>query len=166
MLLKNNDINITGCCIEVETSDPENFKISVDPELWKFLYDCDHRTIYPVKDIEKLGAKSAVRITFKAFEMDIPFNLRGIELSNERLACSHKVKIDKMKDWIKSPFADFEVEKRNTYYLLKKKSKKVNCIECIKGRANKNCLYKRCKKCCNRHTANNNASLPRTGLGT
>jgi hypothetical protein len=98
-------------------------------------------------------ARTLVRLAFKSFELDIPFDIRdpsgkAIDAHSEVLYKSHVDKIEKMKDWTLSPFRYMAVEKKAGAFILKQLASIVNCSNCHSGHANKQCKNLLCKKCC------------------
>jgi hypothetical protein len=161
--LSNNDINITGTCFHVNFQDGDEPQIDlhVSPYFWKFMFpnkqENEESIISPIQESEsERGAATFVRIAFKAFEMDCKFNYTGINPTFGTIAESQKVKIDKMSDWPKTPFAEYEVTKTQNYYKLVSTSKFTHCTKCTKGRANGQCKFRFCVTCCAKHVLSEN----------
>lgn len=52
-----------------------------------------------------------VLVAYKAYEMDLSFDVSGIDPGSEVLYRSHKEKVDGMKDWAGNPFANMHLER-------------------------------------------------------
>ena len=91
------------------------------------------RVVRPVKAISVLGARTAVRIAYKAFQMSQNYHWNGIDPCSGTLAKSHKEKIDSMSTWENTPFVDFKVLSKHTHFLLERKNKKMSCTQCETG---------------------------------
>jgi hypothetical protein len=83
------------------------------------------------------------------------------------LAKSQKSKFDEMKDWVRSPFLEYQCNPRQngSYFAMVKKQTKGNCVGTFGqngvacgGRANSKCSHKMCKKCCIKHTNENGSA--------
>jgi hypothetical protein len=68
-----------------------------------------------------LGARTVVRIAYKAFQMSQNYHWNGIDPCSGTLAKSHKEKIDSTSAWENTPFVDFKVLPKRTHFLLEKK---------------------------------------------
>jgi hypothetical protein len=66
----------------------------VKPEFWRFFLSSDHvlRAVRP----RQAKAKTLVRLAFKSFEMNLPFNDCAIDSKSERLPRSQKEKVDRL----------------------------------------------------------------------
>jgi hypothetical protein len=150
--LNNNDINATAVCIEVSQIEPLVVEVKVHWPFWEFvLLDSERVLKKPSKTDVK--ARTLVHLAFKSFKLDIPFDIRdpsgkAIDALSEVLYKSHIDKIEKMKDWILSPFWYMAVEKKAGSFILKQLALILNCSNCHMGRANKQCKNLLCKKCC------------------
>jgi hypothetical protein len=61
-------------------------------------------------ELPRAKARSLVRIAYKAFEIGLPFDDSSIDPGSEVLYRSHTAKVDEMKDWADSPFANMRLE--------------------------------------------------------
>ena len=154
--LANNDVNITASCIKVDfSSDELTTSTHVSPCFWSFPFQRHKgQKIQPANtiDIDSYDATTCVRIAFKAFqleEFEIEFSFANIDPTYGTIAASQKEKFDSMKDWIDSPFHEYQCNKRSNHYVIVKKHKKMTCAgeECTLW-ANKNCSHSMCKKFC------------------
>ena len=71
--------------------------------------------------------------------------------TNDKIYMSHKKKIEELNEKLgtNSPFSNYKINSSNSGgYLLEKVISKTFCSNCEVGRANKNCKYGLCKKCC------------------
>jgi hypothetical protein len=98
-------------------------------------------------------AKTLVCLSFKSFELGIPFDDKGptgttIDPHSELLFKNHVAKIEKMMHWSKSPFLRMKAEKKSGGYTPKVLATKIDCSICHTGHANKQCKKILCKKCC------------------
>ena len=82
-------------------------------------------------------------------EFEVPYTFGTIDVTHGTIAVSGKEKFDQMKDWVDSPFHEYQCNKEGGHFIIAKKHKKVNCAakDCNKW-ANKNCGHGMCKKCC------------------
>ena len=71
-----------------------------------------------------------------------------LDITEGLIAESQKKKVDEMKDWDRSPFLEYQCNKRGSAYAIVKKHQKQRCENCTTSFANKDCSHKRCKKCC------------------
>ena len=169
--LANNDINITASCLLVNFANVEGslFSIHASPCFWRLVFDISHRIIQPVNVINAGDYKltTLIRIAFKAFQMkQFGYSFGKVDIatlddSKLTLAKSQKNKFDEMKDWVDSPFLEYQCNPRQngSYFAMVKKHTKVTCfgtygrsgVSCG-GRANSKCSHKMCKKCCIKHT--------------
>jgi hypothetical protein len=80
-------------------------------------------------------------LAFKKYEMQqFKFDMGKLDPANGTFANSQKVKYDKMKE--------FECKEKNNCLSFISKHNKEKCLDCGLERVNKQCTYKRCKKCC------------------
>ena len=109
-LLANNDINATSVgfeCIVEECGAANGVTISVEITLqataafWQFLLE--ERVLKPFFE-RRHGAKTLVRLSYKANQMNLPFETRDLDPTSETVAKSHADKLKEMKDWNLSPF--------------------------------------------------------------
>ena len=156
--LSSNDVNVTACCLDVNYNNPDDvITMHVSPHFWQFIFSPRaERVVRPVKAISVLGARTAVRVAYKAFQMSQNYHWNGIDPCSGTLAKSHKEKIDSMSAWENTPFVDFKVLSKRTHFLLERKNKKLSCTQCETGRANINCAHKMCVKCCAVHVVGGN----------
>ena len=156
--LSSNDVNVTACCLDMNYNNPDDvITMHVSPHFWQFIFSPKaDRVVRPVKAISVLGARTAVRIAYKAFQMSQNYHWNGIDPCSGTLAKSHKEKIDSMSVWENTPFIDFKVLSKRTHFLLERKNKKMSCTQCGTGRANIHCAYKMCVKCCAVHVVGGN----------
>jgi hypothetical protein len=95
--LNNNGINATAVCIEVCQIEPLVVEVKVHPSFWEFVLLGSERVLKPSKTDVK--AHTLVRLAFKSFELDIPFNIRdpsgkAFDVHSKVLYKSH---IDRLK---------------------------------------------------------------------
>lgn len=64
-------------------------------------------------------------LAYKAFQMIFCFSVREMNPTRGTLAYSQIEKLDKMNDWVDSPFHMVECIKRYTYYIFVAKHDKV-----------------------------------------
>ena len=152
--LENNDINVTASCFEVDFSFSKDqcLTLHASPCFWEFVFEKPENRVIKVADsfdLTEYKATTSIRLAFKKFEMQ-QFNLdmSNLDPTNGTFANSQKVKVDKMKDWIDSPFHSFECKKKNNCFSFVSKHNKVKCVDCGLERVNKQCTFTRCKKCC------------------
>lgn len=126
------------------------YSFKVSPAYWTFILGND-RVLQAVNK-ESAGARTFVRLVYKAFEMGLPYETDGIDPTCETLAKSHAEKIEKMKDWPESPFCHMKLESSNNVYRLKKLIRSEKCDGCKTKTGNKACALKMCKSCCNSQT--------------
>jgi hypothetical protein len=71
-------------------------------------------------------------MAYKAYEMDLPFDVSGIDPGSEVLYRSHKEKVDGMKDWADNPFANMHLElaanERNAFWLKEGNEEEVQML--------------------------------------
>jgi len=112
-LLANNDINATAIAISVAQEDPLEEELTIEfhvtRDFWEFYYNPTH-TLRFTKP-ESVKAKSLVRIAYKGFDTDLPFENPGVDPLSEKLSHSHKEKIELMRegDYPLNPFQAFQV---------------------------------------------------------
>ena len=68
---------------------------------WQFLLE--ERVLKPFFE-RRHGAKTLVRLSYKANQMNLPFETRDLDPTSETVAKSHADKLKEMKDWNLSPF--------------------------------------------------------------
>lgn len=156
--LANNDLNVTASCFYVNFTADELFTIRASPQFWTLLFQSkDNRKIEPIDTFnaaEKYDATTAIRMAFKAYQMKwLSFSLGNIDPTKGTIAASQKEKFDKMKDWVDSPFHEYQCNKCRTYFVVAKKHQKVACTVCSTERANTKCSYNACKGCCVKHVS-------------
>ena len=161
--LANNDLNITASCFHVNFASDQLFSLHALACFWEFVFQKeDSRIIKTAKmfDSGEYGARTFVRIAFKAFEMGFKHSISNInDPSRGKLAKSHKEKFDKMGTWVDSPFREYNCNSCNNQkdggdvhsWVLKKKHDKIKCIKCTTAWSNVKCSYKMCKGCCVAH---------------
>lgn len=153
-LVANNDINATAAAIEVEGDEPEMISIHVAPAFWEFFFSpAKDRTLRASRT--GVGLKTFVRLAYKSFQMQIPYSKEdpdGNKFMNakEKFFSSHKKKIEEINEkWgAKSPFHNYSIVSKQGAFYLKSLSKKIDCGNCMIGKANKSCVQSFCKKCC------------------
>ena len=130
--LANNDINATAACLHLKASLGEDgvpgvpkvgFTLHVSPHLWELLFlPTNEKRIKVVNpfNIENQST-TCVRIGFKAKQMQIKYDLGELDPSNGTLANSQKAKLDDMKGWVSNPFAEYNLKKVSSYFVLVKK---------------------------------------------
>ena len=140
------------------------FTVHASPSFWEFAFQKDSdRRIRIVNSFEagEYGARTCVRMAFKAYELGLKYSFGSIDPTKGTLAASHKEKFDKMANWVDSPFHEYKCNtcrKRVSptvtvkSYVLKKRHDRVKCIDCMAAWANIQCSHKRCKKCCIKFT--------------
>ena len=150
-ILDNNDINATAVVMEVTSVSPAvEYSFKIAPSFWKFLLTNDH-TLQAVKK-ESAGARTFVRLVYKAFQMGLPYEADGIDPEGEILAKSHADKIEAMKDWQDNPFRYMNLTSSNNTFRLKKLIRSEKCVNCTTKAGNKQCPLRMCKRCCNAQT--------------
>jgi hypothetical protein len=150
--LNNNDINATAVCIKVSSGDSSSIVVKAHPSFWEFILSGNDDRVLKASKAE-VKAKTLVCLSFKSFELGIPFDDKDptgttIDPHSELLFKSHVAKIEKMMRWSKSPFLRMKAEKKSGGYALKVLATKIDCSICRTGRANKQCKKILCKKCC------------------
>jgi hypothetical protein len=111
-LLASNDINATAVAInvyETEPGQPVKFTVEASAHFWEFILS--ERHVLKAVNPSRAKARSLVRMAYKAFEMGLPFDDSSIDPGSEVLYRSHKEKVDEMKDWADSPFANMRLER-------------------------------------------------------
>ena len=152
--LDNNDLNVTGACLDVNFVRNELVTLHASPCFWKFAFDKNANRIIQVEktfDTSGYEATTLVRMAFKAFELGFPFTFGTMDPTIGTIAESQKVKFEKMKDWNDSPFHAYQLKKERSYYRIVKKHEQVKCVKCGTKNANRNCSNKMCKRCCLTH---------------
>jgi hypothetical protein len=86
-------------------------------------------------------------------EMGIPFQATDpageqIMAESELVYKSHEKKVKELEGWDLFPFTYMKLEKLRSGYVFKPTVTKMNCNECVTGRANRQCMAKLCKPCC------------------
>jgi hypothetical protein len=150
--LNNNDINATAICIEISSGDSSSIVVKAYPSFWEFILSGNDDRVLKASKAE-VKAKTLVHLSFKSFELGIPFDDKDptgmtIDPHSELLFKSHIAKIEKMMRWSKSPFLRMKAEKKSGGYALKVLATKIDCSICRTGHANKQCKKILCKKCC------------------
>jgi hypothetical protein len=132
-LLLNNDINATAVAInvyDVSPGHPVKFTVEASAHFWEFILREGH--ILKAVNPSRAKARSLVRMAYKAFEMGLTFDDHGIDPGSEVLYRSHKDKVDEMKDWADSPFANMRLElaenERNAYWLKERDEEQVQAL--------------------------------------
>lgn len=149
-LLHNNDINATAAAFGVKMIGGKiNVSVHTAPSYWKFLLTEDH-VIEPVIP-GNCTAKTFVRIAYKAYQMNLPYDMCGVSPHNGTIAKSHREKMETIQksDWEQQPFRNMvamAVSKGG--YEIRREYKKLDCSKCEHGRANARCVGKWCAKCC------------------
>ena len=154
--LHNNDLNVTGACLDVDFSRNELVTLHASPSFWKFAFDKNCNRIIQVEkpfDTSEYEATTLVRMAYKAFELQFPFEFGCIDPTVGTLAMSQKVKFDKMKDWRENRFHSYQLKKEHSHFCIVRKHLQVKCVKCGTKNANKNCANKMCKGCCLQHGA-------------
>ena len=143
-LINNVDINAVAVCVLVQVLESKviSSQQTVAPEFQHFLLE--DNTIQSWRTDSP--ARTLVRMAFKSFEMELPFSMSSLSITDGLLFTSHKRKVEKMKrEWSAYPFSE---------YSLRTKGKKsfvfvrtiANC-SCGK-KANLKCVGLMCSKCC------------------
>ena len=154
--LANNDLNVTGACLNVNFSQDDLVSLHASPSFWKFAFDKNATRKIQVEkpfDTAEYEATTLVRMAFKAFELGFPFTFGDIDPTVGSIALSQKVKFDKMKEWGSSPFHPYQLKKVQNHFFIVKKHPQVKCVHCGMNNANKQCKNEMCKKCCLQHGA-------------
>jgi hypothetical protein len=150
--LENNDNNITGSCFEIEFSRDKVLTLHASPCFWQFVFEKPENRVIKVANTFAYSiykVTTAIRLAFKKYEMQqFKFDMGKLDPANGTFANSQKVKYDRMKDWVDSPFHSFECKKKNNCFSFISKHNKEKCLDCGLERVNKQCTYKCCKKCC------------------
>ena len=150
--LANNDINITASCIDVDITKDDLLAIDASDCFKAFVFQpAVDRKIQTVNTVntEAYSATTAVCLAYKAFQHEsFEFSMGGLDVTKGLIAKSQKKKIGEMKDWDKSPFLEYQCNKRGSAYAIVKKHERKRFKNCTKSFANKDCSHKRCKKCC------------------
>ena len=146
-LMANCDINAVAVFVLVNVLDKkiQSVKQVVGAPFWDFLF-CDRvlrswQTDSPTRTL--------VRLAFKSQQLGVPFSKSGLSLLDGEVFASHKKKHEEMlAKWEQYPFKNFRLKSKS-----KKKSYKfiTAYLECLCGRkANLNCNYEKCSKCCSK----------------
>ena len=149
--LQNNDLNVTGACLDVDFSWDQPLTLHASPCFWKFAFDKNaNQKIQVAKryDTTEYGANTLVRMAFKAFELNFPFTFGSLDPTVGTIAELQKEKFNKMKAWTNSPFHNYQSEKKKSHYWIIKKHEQVKCVKCGTKNANQKCSNKMCKECC------------------
>ena len=140
-LMKNNDINATGVVLRVTAAkDKSTYSIDeceISPVFWEFLLSSDH--VLRVNHPNRYGAKSLIRLAYKAFQMKLPFDSNGLAPFTETIAKSHVDKLKEMKNWKESPVFIYKAnnaKKGGGYELVSRINKHV-CMKCGSSTCNK-----------------------------
>ena len=92
-----------------------------------YFFSRSTRKIQPVNitNIDGYKVTTCFRISSKEFELeefDLKFSLANIDPSNgTTIAASQNEKFDKMREWPKSPFREYQCNKRSAYFVTAKK---------------------------------------------
>ena len=143
-LMANCDINAVAVFVIVKVVAKKVFSAEwvVGPQFWDFLlFDRVLRS-----QQTDSPARTLIRLTFKSYQMGLPFSEEPLSLLDGEVFSSHKKKHEEMlSKWKDYPFK---------HYGLKHKSKKSykfrrTYVECPCGRkGNLNCTYLKCSQCC------------------
>ena len=152
--LSNNDLNVTGACLDVDFLSDGLVTLHASPSFWKFAFGKNSTRKIQVEkpfDTSEYKATTLVRMAFKAFELGFPFTFGDMDPTVGTIAESQKAKFDKMKDWSKSPFLAYQLKKERTHYCIVKKYIQTKCVHCGSNNSNRQCKNKMCKRCCLEH---------------
>ena len=145
--MANCDINAVAVFVLVNVLNKKinSAKQVVGAQFWDFLF-CDRvlrswQTDSPTRTL--------VRLAFKSQQLGVPFDKGDLSLLDGEVFASHKKKHEEMQaNWEQYPFKNFRLKSKS-----KKKSYRfiTAYLECFCGRkANLNCNYKKCSKCCSK----------------
>ena len=127
--VKNNDLNATATCVHVKAFPTDDGSINVEftlhvfPHFWELLFSssADKR----IKVVSPLSidnpATTCVRGAYKSKEMNIKFDMCGLDPLSGTLAKSQKEKYDTLRGWSGNPFTEFNLKQVKSHYVLKKK---------------------------------------------
>ena len=141
----NCDINVVAVFVLVKVLNEKalSAKWFVGAQFWDFLFRDRVLRCWETSS----PSRTLVRLVFKSYQLALPFSECGLSLLNGEVFTSHKKKHDEMlANWEEYPYKNFRLKSRS-----KKKSYifvRVS-LECPCGRkANLNCTYEKCSKCC------------------
>jgi len=105
--LNHNDIDATGVVVEAYRDTMRNLivKFHVSSAFWDFLLS-DRPVIRPIEGAVRNSAQTMVRVAFKAFQMNLDFDVSSLDPTTGTIADTHVAKIAKMRGWSKSPFPE------------------------------------------------------------
>ena len=98
--LQNNDLNVTGVCLDINFSQDQLFTLRASPCFWKFAFDKNaNRKIQVAKpyNTTEYEATTLVRMAFKAFELKFSFTFGSLNPIVGTIAALQKEKFDEMK---------------------------------------------------------------------
>ena len=129
--LHNNDLNVTGACLDVDFSRNELVTLHASPSFWKFAFDKNCNRIIQVEkpfDTSEYEATTLVRMAYKAFELQFPFEFGCIDPTVGTLAMSQKVKFDKVirHEHCNNTHIPSAIRQTNTYIFPQLTSSKTN----------------------------------------
>jgi hypothetical protein len=97
--------------------------------------------------------ETLIRILFKAFQMDLPFEIKNLKFVEERVFGPHKEKLAelKRKKWNRDLMKHFNVRTRGSKHTLLNLTH-ICCAYCGEQRGNQRCIRKMCRSCCQNQT--------------
>ena len=127
--VKNNDLNVTAACVHVKAVRTGDGSIDVEftlhalPHFWELLFSSSANKRITV--VNPLGidnpATTCVRGAYKSKQMNIKFDMSGLDPSSGTLAKYQKIKYDTLRGWSGNPFTEFNVKPVKSHYVLVKK---------------------------------------------
>jgi hypothetical protein len=108
-LLENNDINATAIAINVVShpNGSSTIDVHVSPHFWGFFFD--EKKVLKAVAPDRCRTKTLVRLAYKSFQMELPFEDGDIDPTSEVIAMSHRKKIEEMGEWTNNPFQMYTV---------------------------------------------------------
>ncbi len=145
LLLQSADINAVAAVVEVTVDNEQvtNTLWKVESPLWAFLLEDQTLRILKTDN----PAQTFVRVAFKAFSNDLPFDLGAVDPQYGHL---YKAQLDKMKSleekkWSANPLKQYAVQQ---YKKVHKLVRKVCSQEGCGKKNNVLCPQRMCSNCC------------------
>ena len=117
------------------------------PAYWQFLLTEKH-VVNPVLP-SNCGVKKIVRVAYKSYQMNLPFDMCGVKPCNGKISMSHKDKLEEVQRERDHHFSrNFRIIKTSgSGYQICREFTKNQCSTCKHGKSNSKCSGKSCYKC-------------------